>query len=50
MLVQDRKGRIKILPALSKAWKKGYVRGLCLKGGRRVDIRWDENGETHEIH
>lgn len=50
MLVQDRKGQIKILPALPKAWKKGYVRGLCLKGGRRVDIRWDENGETHEIH
>ena len=44
MLVQDRAGHIKLLPALPPAWKNGYVRGLCLKGGKKVDMVW-ENGK-----
>lgn len=44
MLVQDRAGHIKLLPALPTSWKNGYVRGLCLKGGRKVDMVW-ENGK-----
>lgn len=42
MLVQDRAGHIKLLPALPPQWKNGYVRGLCLKNGKKVDIAWED--------
>ena len=45
MLVQDRGGEVKILPALPKQFKDGYVKGLCLKGKKAVDIVW-KNGEV----
>ena len=44
LLVQDRYGQIKLLPALPKALQSGYVKGLKIKGNRTVEIRW-ENGE-----
>lgn len=40
MLVQSTMERIILLPALPKAWKSGYVKGLCVKGGATVDIVW----------
>ena len=43
LLVQDRGGELKLLPALPKAFASGAVRGLRIKGGRAVDLRW-ENG------
>ena len=45
MLVQDRKGEVKILPALPKRFKDGYVKGLCVKGKKAVDIVW-QDGEV----
>ena len=42
MLVQDRGGEVKILPALPKQFKDGYVKGLCLKGKKAVDIVWKD--------
>lgn len=37
---------VEILPALPAAWKKGSVRGLRTRGGLRVSIRWDEDGQV----
>lgn len=47
MLLQDRGGELKILPALPKAWKNGYVKGLRAKHNRTVDISW-EDGKLKE--
>lgn len=40
MLVQDRNGQVKILPALPKEFEDGYVKGLRIKNGKTVDIQW----------
>ena len=43
MLVQSTSERVILLPALPKAWKSGFIKGLCIKGGAKVDLFW-ENG------
>lgn len=45
MLVQDRNGELKILPALPKQFQNGYVKGLCIKGKKAVDIIWKDGEE-----
>jgi alpha-L-fucosidase 2 len=47
MLVQDRNGEIKILPALPEEFENGYVKGLRVKNGKTVDIEWN-NGKLTE--
>lgn len=47
MLVQDRGGKLKFLPALPKQFPKGYVRGLWIKGNKEVSLCW-KNGELTE--
>lgn len=44
MLLQSRKGKIFLLPALPSRWKNGKVTGLKAIGNITVDIEW-ENGE-----
>lgn len=44
MLVQSTIERIILLPALPKEWKKGFIKGLCVKGGGWIDVSW-ENGK-----
>ncbi len=44
MLLQSRKGKIFLLPALPSLWKNGKVTGLKAMGNITVDIEW-ENGE-----
>lgn len=46
MLVQDRGGKVKFLPALPAEWKDGYVRGLKIKGNQTVDIYWKDGKVT----
>ena len=48
MLCQvEKDGCIAFLPALPEEWQHGEVRGLCLPGGEKLDMRW-ENGELKE--
>ena len=51
MLVQDRGGSVTLLPALPAQFKEGYVKGLCIKGRKCVDISWKDGKETgHRIY
>lgn len=47
MLVQDRNGELKILPALPKEFRDGYVKGLRIKSGKTIDISW-KDGELED--
>lgn len=47
MLVQDRKGKLKILPALPPDFTEGYVKGLRIKNNKSIDISW-KNGELED--
>ena len=49
MLMQSHGDRIHILPAIPDTWLEGHVKGLCAKGGIKVDIRWESNGNNIEV-
>ena len=47
MLLQSRKGKIFLLPALPDLWANGKITGLKAMGNITVDIEW-ENGELKD--
>lgn len=42
MLVQSHEGYIELLPALPRAWKDGYIKGICTVGGAELDLEWSD--------
>lgn len=48
MLVQSNNDRCVILPALPKAWKSGFIKGIRIEGNAELDIEW-ENGELKNV-
>lgn len=49
MLVQSTAKRVILLPALPKAWEKGSVSGLCIKGGAQISISWADTKLTEAV-
>lgn len=48
MLLQSQSNEIQLLPALPKAWQKGYIHGIVARGGFDVDIDW-EDGKLKQV-
>lgn len=47
MLVQSQTGSVELLPALPAAWPDGSFKGLKVRGGGEVAVRW-KNGQIEE--
>lgn len=43
MLIQNHEGYIEFIPTLPQEWKTGFFKGLCVKGGAEVDLKWENS-------
>ena len=48
LVIQSHQGYIHLLPALPSALQKGYVKGVCARGGFEIDAEW-EDGEILKL-
>jgi alpha-L-fucosidase 2 len=49
MLLQSHNGKVRIMPALPKAWATGHVKGLKARGNFEIDIIW-KDGELEKVN
>jgi len=49
MLLQSQGGKIRLLPALPGAWKKGRVTGLKARGGLSLTLAWEDSLLTEAL-
>lgn len=42
MLMQSHEGKIRLMPAMPKAWHSGSIRGLKARGGYEIEMSWEE--------
>lgn len=49
MVLQSRPGFIALLPAVPSAWATGAMRGLRIRGGGVVSLRWDRRTLSAEL-
>lgn len=50
MIAQQYDDEIIILPAIPSSWKSGEIKGLCMKGCIKLDIKWDEEEVYVSLH
>ncbi|UOQ86467.1 glycoside hydrolase family 95 protein [Gracilibacillus salinarum] len=43
MIVQSQNDEIHLLPAIPKAWKNGYVKGIKARGGYELEFEWKQH-------
>jgi alpha-L-fucosidase 2 len=46
MIVQSWGGEVRLLPALPRAWPRGELRGVRVRGGIELDLAWDNGRPT----
>jgi alpha-L-fucosidase 2 len=49
MLAQSHMGYIHLLPALPKAWSKGHIKGVRVRGGYELDMEWKDGVLTRAV-
>ncbi|WP_312168825.1 glycosyl hydrolase family 95 catalytic domain-containing protein [Microbacterium sp.] len=49
MLVQSHSGRVYLLPAVPKSWRRGDVQGIGVRPGLILDLAWDEGMTTAAV-
>ena len=49
MLIQSQDGFVELLPALPDKWSKGEFKGLRVRGGAEMDVKWENNKITEAV-